>query len=134
MTIVKIHALQEMKQQVQILANSDLYFVFLLLVMFDVFVGILSAFTTKSLDSRIGIKGMVKHSGIILLVTTLSLILPIFHYGYIARITKIFYIVQYIISILENFDMLGIPIPPIIKAQLERLKEHGEETEVLKND
>lgn len=132
MEVVKIHAIQEMKEQIQILANSDLYFVFLLLVTFDIFIGILTAFSSKSLDSRIGIKGMVKHSGIIILVTTLSLILPIFHYGYIARITKIFYIVQYIISILENFDIIGIPIPPIIKEQLERLKEHSEETEVMK--
>lgn len=86
----------------------------LLLIVFDIFSGIVKAFKEKRINSSIGLIGLLKHSLVIMVNITIVLISPIFEIEKISNSLVIFYIVQYGFSIIENFVRLGVPVPKFL--------------------
>jgi toxin secretion/phage lysis holin len=95
----------------------------LYLIVFDIFLGILKAFKLKKLSSCIGLNGLVKHSTIIIIIILFGLWSPVFELEVIYLGLIIFFIVQYLISIVENLNLIGVPLPKMLVDKLYQYDE-----------
>ena len=105
----------------------------------DYFTGLADAFVTKSLNSRIGIIGIIKKIGYLacvgvamvvdyLISTALVQIGIDFKFTYcFAMIVVIWLIMNELISILENLSSIGVPMPGFLVKLVKRLKNSVEE-------
>ena len=103
--------------------------VLFLLIGLDVIIGLCNGYIHKDLNSRFGLIGIMKHSVVVLLVLTFKVISDLYNMGDYYLLFKVFYIIQYTLSILENAYSLGIPIPKIL---VYRLKDYQEKEELEK--
>ena len=110
-------------------------FVVLLVVMItDYFTGMAEAYVNKTLNSRIGVVGILKKIGYIVAVAvgvvadyliTNALIkigIDINVGGYIGLVVTIWFIINELISILENLTEIGTPLPKFLVSLVKRLK------------
>lgn len=116
------------------LIDSDYIFIFLTVIIIDIITGILKGLYNKKLNSKIGLKGLIKHCCIIIIVFTISSILPVMGYTTGARAIIVFYIIQYCLSIIENVGCIGVPIPPYVTKAIQQLSSKNENEEVRKDN
>ena len=104
-------------------------------VFFDIVTGTARAFILKKGDSTIGLKGLIKHALVLLLIFFVNVYLPIFNYGYAARGFNVFFIVQYLVSISENWGALGLPMPTFVRKSLIRVSDEMDKSfkDILKD-
>lgn len=97
----------------EVLHNS--LFLLMILVMFiDVIIGKFKAVKTGTLSSRIGLHGFIKHMTILLITIAVAIICVIGNVRWISYGIKFFYIFEYITSIMENLELIGVPLPHFI--------------------
>lgn len=82
---------------------------------------------TGALESRAGWKGLCKKGLTILFVVIAVRLDLLIGTNYIRDAVCIAFIVNELISIVENAGLMGIPIPSVITKGIELLKEKGEE-------
>lgn len=125
------------KEQILTTANnlfsSDYIFIFLTAIIIDIITGIFKGLYNKKLNSKIGLKGLIKHCCIILIVFSISVILPLIGYTTGARAIIVFYIIQYCLSIIENVGGMGVPIPPYVTKAIQQLSSKNENEEIRKD-
>lgn len=122
-------------------------FVVLLVVMItDYFTGMAEAYVNKTLNSRIGVVGILKKIGYIVAVAvgvvadyliTNALIkigIDINVGGYIGLVVTIWFIINELISILENLTEIGTPLPKFLVSFVKRLKITVDNTAESEND
>jgi len=108
------------------------------LIMFtivDYIFGVLRAIAEKKLSSRIGAKGIVKKVGMFLIVGMAHLadVYLLNEGGALRTAIVFFYCSNEGISIVENANSLGLPIPTILKDALSQIRKKSGETD-KKND
>jgi toxin secretion/phage lysis holin len=118
----------------QQLAGSLL--VLLAVMVLDYISGISAAWVNHQLSSRIGLIGIVKKVSYLLIVFVgMALDYLIFLLGqkfgvqindsyFVGLLVIIWLIINECISILENADEMGLPVPGFVKKLLARLKQH----------
>lgn len=125
------------KEQITIVAcnllDSYYIFTFLTAIIIDIITGIFKGLYNNKLNSKIGLKGLIKHCSIILIVFTISIILPLMGYTTGARAIIVFYIIQYCLSIIENIGGMGVPIPPYVTKAIQQLSSKNENEEIKKD-
>lgn len=98
----------------------------------DYISGIIKAFINKDLSSKIGLKGLLKKVGVLLIVALATLIDRITGESGAVRTLVIYYFVANEgLSVVENLGEAGLPIPDVIKKALRSLKSQSKEK---KND
>lgn len=100
--------------------------VFLWAVMADLMTGIVKSFTIRAkikADSSRGLRGLAKHLLIMILVLTIYPILDVLEFDAISNAVVLFYIAEYAISILENLEVMGFPIPNFLRPRFEKMAE-----------
>jgi len=96
----------------------------IIVIIIDYISGLLKAIVDKKISSKIGLKGIIKKVGYLLIVTLSVLIDKNFGSNGLVRNAVIyFFISNEGISILENWSGLGLPIPNTIKNALDQLKD-----------
>lgn len=107
-------------------------------MLIDYCTGMASAFVCKKLNSRIGIKGIFKKLGYLVLVCVGGVVdyLMISGLGaigihlqtsfYVGLIVTIWLIINELISILENLSCFGVRLPDFLMKLLSRLKNNVE--------
>lgn len=123
---------------INLYSNSGIK-VLILVIVLDLILGILRAIKEKELNSCIGIDGMIRKVGMIIVVVFLALIDTIVSFNFIGfipetirdfinvkeiGITGIFnllFIVFEILSIFKNMILCKIPIPKKLQSYLEKL-------------
>lgn len=104
----------------------------LVFMLLDYITGICKAIVNKKVNSIIGIKGIIKKIGY-LIVVALSVQLDNITGGTGALRTLViyFFVANEGISVLENWGFIGLPLPKKIMETLEQLKKEngGEENE-----
>ena len=98
-------------------------------IAFDIIIGILKAFTKGVVNSSINKNGISKHIGIVLLVVLVIIIFKPLEMESLINTVLIFYIASYILSILENLSLLGIPFPQWLKERFLILRGENDEIE-----
>lgn len=95
----------------------------LIFIVADYITGLLKAWKTGKLNSRIGAEGIIKKVGYLIIV-----ILAVYldrlagDIGVIRNIVIYFFIANEGISILENWGAMGVPFPEILRKKLEQLR------------
>lgn len=105
-------------------------------VVLDYITGVLAAIITKTLDSTVGWRGLLKKVLIFILVALSALLdKHALGGGALARTATIFfYAANEGISIIENSARCGVPIPEKLRAILEQLKDKGEKDDGSENE
>lgn len=92
----------------------------------DYISGIIKAFINKELSSKIGLKGILKKVGVLVVVALAVLIDKITGESGAVRTLVIYYFVANEgLSIIENLGEAGLPIPDVIKKALKSLKNES---------
>lgn len=99
----------------------------LVAIVLDYISGLIKAFNTKSLSSKIGMKGIVKKIGILLLVMV-SVIVDFItgNTGAIRSVVIYYFVANEGLSIIENLSVAGVPIPKSLKKALKILRKESE--------
>ena len=102
----------------------------LIAIIIDYISGLIKAFNTKQLSSKIGFKGILKKVGVLLIVMLAVLIDRVTgETGAIRTLVIYYFVANEGLSIIENLGQAGLPIPKAIKNALKALKEQGNEKE-----
>ncbi len=114
--------------------------VLIVVMVLDYISGMIAAIRTHTLDSTVGILGILKKVSYLLIVAVgmvLDYLIRMLggEFGmslegtyFVGLLVIIWLIINECISILENTDEAGGPVPPFIRTMLKRLKRHAEET------
>ena len=88
--------------------------------------GIIKAFYTKQLSSKIGFKGLLKKIGILILVMVSVLVDRVAgNSGAIRTLVIYYFVANEGLSIVENLAETNIPIPAVLKRALKAIKKEG---------
>ena len=98
----------------------------LILMVLDYITGICKSIVNKKVNSIIGLKGIIKKLGYLILVA-LSFLLDgvVGDTGAIRNLVVYFFVANEGISILENWGAMGLPLPSKILEVLEQLKKEN---------
>lgn len=83
------------------------YHIFIIAVILDIISGYIKAGVSKDLDSKVGLKGILKHLSVIGLVFLVCPYLWLMGYGGIAIFLIYSITITYTISIVENYDVIA---------------------------
>lgn len=89
------------------IARVNHYHIFILAVILDIVSGYAKALVTKDLDSKVGLKGIVKHICIVLLVFITCPYLWLLNKAPVALFLLYSIVITYAISIVENYDAIS---------------------------
>lgn len=110
---------------IHLIGGMDIAIITLMTFMvLDYLTGMAKAFQTKSLNSEIGFKGVIKKFGELIVVMIGVGIDNYIQTGGFMRELVIYYLVMTeALSIIENLAILGVPFPKKLKDTLEQLKD-----------
>lgn len=98
----------------------------LIAIALDYVSGVIKAFNNKTLSSRIGLRGLLKKIGILIIVMLAVLIDRVTgNTGAIRTLVLYYFVANEGLSIVENLGQAGLPIPKTIKNALKALKDQS---------
>lgn len=98
----------------------------LIAIILDYVSGMLKAFITKQVSSKVGFKGILKKVSILLVVMLAVLIDRVTgETGAIRTLVVYYFVANEGLSVLENLGQAGVPIPQSIKKALKALKKES---------
>lgn len=98
----------------------------LIAIVLDYISGIIKAFVTKQLSSKIGFKGIIKKVALLLIVMLGVLVDRVTgDTGAIRTLIIYYFVANEGLSIVENLSIAGVPIPKGLKKALKALREKG---------
>ena len=99
----------------------------LVAIAIDYVSGLIKGFTTQTLDSKIGLRGIIKKVGLLCIVA-LSVIVDRItgESGAIRTLVIYYFVANEGLSIIENLGVAGLPIPSSIKKALRAIKKENQ--------
>ena len=99
----------------------------LVMIILDYISGIASAIYNKNLDSKIGLKGILKKF-MYLVIVCVSVIIDkiVGNTGVVRTLVIYFFVANDGLSIIENMGKMGIPLPKKLNDTLNQLKNKGD--------
>lgn len=99
----------------------------LIAIVLDYVSGLIKAYNTKTLSSRIGLRGLLKKLGILILVMVAVVVDRVTgNSGAIRTVIIYYFVANEGLSIIENLGAAGIPIPKFLKKALKALKKEND--------
>lgn len=92
-------------------------------VLMDIGTGLMKSWISKGSQSTKGLRGLITHSAVIMIVMSVYPFLITVNFGMYANTLIVFFIITYAISITENLGQMGIEIPEVIKNHLLKLQD-----------
>lgn len=102
--------------------NSPYFIGLIVLIILDFILGTFRSLIAKDLNSSVGLKGLIKHSSVFIIVVVVNEICYVTGYPEMATAFTLFYIWEYGISIVENLAILNIPLPDWVLVRLTDLE------------
>lgn len=110
--------------------NSNLFIVFMGVIIFDIITGVVLAFKQKELNSEINKDGITRHFMIISFVIFFNWIFISFKMNELGTILISFYIGSYGLSLFENLAMLDVPFPEWLRDKFLLLREENNRRDI----
>lgn len=101
------------------LVSNNYFVVFMVLVLFDYVTGVAKATIWKVTDSDASIKGIIRHTIVLISVALIWVGCQLFNAEYLAFTINIMYCLNYALSILENFGVMGIYVPKFLQNKIQ---------------
>lgn len=105
------------------LTQTMTFWALLSVIILDIATGKAKAMKHRVIDSTIGLNGILKHSVVLLMLIILGVFSRIAGFEQISLTIALFYILEYITSIMENLDALGVPLPEQVKIYFNRMRQ-----------
>lgn len=113
------------------IAHISHYHIFIIAVIVDIISGYAKALVTKDLDSKVGLKGIVKHICIVLLVFVTCPYLWLLGKTPVAVFLIYSITITYVISIIENYDAISPgTLPKGISQFFRRTKDYVDKVDI----
>ena len=101
--------------------------ILLWMIVLDYLTGVFKAIFNKKLNSEVGIKGVIKKVGYLVIVAVSVMLDRIIgDTGAIRNIVIFFFVANEGISLVENWVAMGLPMPQVIIDTLEQIKQKGD--------
>ncbi len=101
--------------------------ILLWMIVLDYLTGVFKAIFNKKLNSEVGIKGVIKKVGYLIIVAVAVMLDRIIgDTGAIRNIVIFFFVANEGISLVENWVAMGLPMPQVIIDTLEQIKQKGD--------
>ena len=101
--------------------------ILLWMIVLDYLTGVFKAIFNKKLNSEVGIKGVIKKVGYLIIVAVAVMLdIIIGDTGAIRNIVIFFFVANEGISLVENWVAMGLPMPQVIIDTLEQIKQKGD--------
>ena len=114
------------------IAHVSHYHIFIISVVLDIISGYIKAGITKDLDSKVGLKGILKHLSVVGLVFLICPYLWLLGYGGIAVFLIYSVTLTYGISIIENYDVISPnTLPKALGQFFRRIKEEVDKDDLV---
>lgn len=98
----------------------------LLAIVFDYISGMIKAYHTRTISSKIGFHGIVKKVGVLLIVMLGVLVDRVTgNTGAVRTLVIYYFVANEGLSVIENLGQAGVPIPDSIKKALKALKKES---------
>lgn len=112
---------------VYLLGGWDVSLICLVIVIaLDYISGVMKAFVLKSLSSKIGLYGLMKKIGLLLVVMLAVVVDRVTgNTGMIRNLVIYYFVANEGLSIIENLGQAGVPVPQSIKKALKALKKES---------
>lgn len=112
---------------VYLLGGWDVSLICLVIVIaLDYISGVMKAFVMKSLSSKIGLYGLLKKIGSLLVVMLAVVVDRVTgNTGMIRNLVIYYFVANEGLSIIENLGQAGVPVPQSIKKALKALKKES---------
>lgn len=111
---------------------SDGFFIIMVIaVLFDYMTGVASAVKRRDLSSKIGSNGLIKHSIMIILAFTIVTISYATSTQPIGYLIIIAYLLQYTISVMENLEAIGLPVPKWVKKYIRTMRDKSDNNKLI---
>ena len=92
-------------------------------IVLDYISGMLKAFYLGEVSSRIGYKGLIKKVGILFTIVVANLTDLILGLTIFRSAICMFFVMNELVSVLENIALLGVPIPEFLSSKLIQTKD-----------
>lgn len=113
------------------IAHISHYHIFIIAVILDIISGYIKAGVSKDLDSKVGLKGILKHLSVIGLVFLVCPYMWLMGYEGIAVFLIYSITITYAISIVENYDVIAPgTLPKSIGQFFRRTKDNLDKQEI----
>lgn len=91
--------------------DSPYYNILIVLIILDFILGTFRSILNKNLNSSIGLKGLIKHTTVIVIVTIICAMFRVSNNIELSVAFTMFYIWEYVLSVIENLSLLSVPFP-----------------------
>ena len=121
------------------ISYTSAYWLFLLPVVWialDVITGWIQASVNGTWDSTKMRKGLFRKGGEFLVAVAAFVTqcaIPVLQEMHIARLESIYIVIMEVLSVIENLDQAGIPVPAFLHDKLKKLKEDADNGEIETN-
>lgn len=103
------------------LDNDVIFQILLISIIIDFITGFARAVSERKVNSTTGINGWIRHGLVIIITSVVSYFASVLGANWFSYAFAIGFIIEYIVSIAENWDLLGYPLPKNIKEMLDKL-------------
>lgn len=122
--------LADLFKNYHVLFKTSIFWMYMAALIVDLISGNIRAWVQHDIDSTVGVKGSLKHFALFAFVTIFLPSLVMYTGDIImAQGVLVYFIYQYLISIIENFGLMGVSFPPELADRFRRLGNHEEDDE-----
>lgn len=104
-----------LKDIIQETCNNTVLWMLVAVITFDYITGVIKGALWKVNDSQVGMKGLIKHGLVLAGFLVAYPFASIMDATGVVNIVAILYILNYVISIIENFGVMGVYVPPFLE-------------------
>lgn len=102
------------KEILESVTHNYIFIGLVTIIVFDFITGVFKGIYLKTLSSEYGIKGIVRMLTVLILIIIIGFFTTLTKQDYIFFTFAMFFILEYIISIIENLTLMNIPIPSFL--------------------
>lgn len=102
------------KEILESVTHNYIFIGLVTIIMFDFITGVFKGIYLKTLSSEYGIKGILRMLTVLILIIIIGFFTTLTKQDYIFFTFAMFFILNYVISIIENLNMMNIPLPDFL--------------------
>lgn len=102
------------KEILETVTHNYIFIGLVTIIIFDFITGVFKGVYLKTLSSEYGIKGIVRMLTVLILIIIIGFFTTLTKQDYIFFTFAMFFILEYIISIIENLTLMNIPLPSFL--------------------
>lgn len=119
------------------ISYANVYWLFLLPAIWiavDIITGWIQASVNGTWDSTKMRKGLFRKGGeflVVIIAFVTEYAIPVLRDIHVARFASIYIVIMEVLSVIENLDQAGVPIPPFLHDRLKKIKDSADNGDYL---